>query len=265
MSTGPEPGKIPHVQTKIELKLKDFSIKTTVSVPQGKTTVRYMLPLLRGMADAIVQATAQNSAAEGKPVSCRKGCSACCHHLVPLSEAEAYALAALIESMPEERRGRVKERLESLKGKLRELGLFDSITHLDKPGPELIQMALTYLTARLPCPFLEENACSIHADRPIACREFMVSSDPAHCWYPAGGRVASVHVPSPMDVAVAAASTTAGAHPRRIALPLILDYVVAHPEPEPDKTGPEVVQAVLRHLTGVNRPVKTIAVPGGAV
>jgi hypothetical protein len=31
------------------------------------------------------------------------------------------------------------------------------------------------------CPFLEDEACSIHADRPLSCREYLVTSPPELC------------------------------------------------------------------------------------
>jgi Fe-S-cluster containining protein len=31
------------------------------------------------------------------------------------------------------------------------------------------------------CPFLENDSCSIYLDRPIRCREFLVTSDARYC------------------------------------------------------------------------------------
>ena len=36
-----------------------------------------------------------------------------------------------------------------------------------------------YFQLGIPCPFLEEESCSIYHDRPITCREYLVTSPPA--------------------------------------------------------------------------------------
>ena len=255
MTTGSGSTGVPHVRAKLDVKLGDFSLKTSVPVPQGKTTVRYMLPLFRGIADAVVKAASEKSAGAGKPVSCRKGCSACCYQLVPVTEAEAYSIAALVESMPEERRKRVLFRFADTKGKLKDAALWDAISSIRTAGPEHFNLAMAYLRARVACPFLEEDACSIHADRPISCREYMVSSDPKWCWHSETGRVVPVEGVASVGDAVAATGTLPGEHPRRISLPLILEYVAGHAEPAGEKTGPVVLQEVLSRLAGVIREI----------
>ena len=38
-----------------------------------------------------------------------------------------------------------------------------------------------YFTYQVACPFLENESCSIHESRPIACREYLVTSSPEYC------------------------------------------------------------------------------------
>jgi Fe-S-cluster containining protein len=33
----------------------------------------------------------------------------------------------------------------------------------------------------MPCPFLEDESCSIHPDRPLVCREYLVTSPAELC------------------------------------------------------------------------------------
>jgi hypothetical protein len=58
------------------------------------------------------------------------------------------------------------------------------LERLDREGlgaAPLIDQAGRYFLLGLPCPFLEEESCSIHATRPLACREHLIISDPVHC------------------------------------------------------------------------------------
>jgi hypothetical protein len=49
------------------------------------------------------------------------------------------------------------------------------------PPEGLEELGRQYLSAGIACPFLEEEHCTIYADRPMACRQHAVSSDPAEC------------------------------------------------------------------------------------
>jgi hypothetical protein len=56
-------------------------------------------------------------------------------------------------------------------------------------------LGLDYFALGIPCPFLEDESCSIYADRPLACREYLVSSEPANCSRPEAAAVAVIEVP----------------------------------------------------------------------
>lgn len=45
------------------------------------------------------------------------------------------------------------------------------------------------------CPFLEKESCSIHRDRPLVCREYLVTSPPAACAEPGSGQIRQVNIP----------------------------------------------------------------------
>ena len=57
------------------------------------------------------------------------------------------------------------------------------------------QLALDYFYQRVPCPFLEDESCSIHPIRPLICREYLVSSPPEHCADPATLKAAPIRMP----------------------------------------------------------------------
>ncbi len=84
------PGGVPPT---ITLDLGGHRVALDVDVPDSPATARVALPLARAAADA--------ATAHAGPVSCGPGCAACCRELVPVAEPEAFALAAVVEAMPE--------------------------------------------------------------------------------------------------------------------------------------------------------------------
>jgi Fe-S-cluster containining protein len=117
--------------------------------------------------------------------------------MVPVSLFEAEALTEWMRTLPEERRAELAERFHSALCALRDAGVIEMI--LD-PGWTLgeglaTQLAIDYFHAGVACPFLEEESCSIHPIRPLACREYLVTSPPELCQDPAIHDVAGVRLP----------------------------------------------------------------------
>jgi Fe-S-cluster containining protein len=106
-----------------------------------------------------------------------------------------------------------------------------------------------YFCLQIDCPFLDEESCSIYADRPFACREYLVTSPAAHC-----GRttMAPIHrVPLAADFSHAVAclgqSEPTSIIPK-VPLILALEWADAHPEPAPERPGVELLQEVFERL-----------------
>lgn len=84
-----------------------------------------------------------------KDVACKRGCSHCCTQFVMVSAPEAFFIAAQIRSRPKTVAA-LREATEKTRGMLQS----------DR------------LLARIFCPFLENDICSIYRVRPIACHGF---------------------------------------------------------------------------------------------
>ena len=97
-----------------------------------------------------------------KPISCKAGCSACCHHPLLITILEAIPLyGALVD------RGRWTP---SFKAKLR------------KTSEETSGLSMgVWLLAKIPCPLLDADRCSAYEDRPYACRATVATGDPYYC------------------------------------------------------------------------------------
>ncbi len=130
-----------------------------------------------------------------KPVTCGKGCGACCRQLVTVSPAEAFAVADLVDSLPECRRREVEARFTEVEIRLGEASQDSNAIDETPFGERLLKLddpalddeahyciAREYFSLQIPCPFLgSDEACSIYADRPAPCREYLVTSRAECC------------------------------------------------------------------------------------
>src|SRR5688500_11876971 len=101
------------VTINIELTVSGRPMKLELPVPAGSTNSYAMLPVFRSLSDSFVQLAVENAEADGKAISCCKGCGACCRQLVPISKVEARRLRDIVESMPAERRTEIEQRFDN--------------------------------------------------------------------------------------------------------------------------------------------------------
>lgn len=234
----------------IALSILGERFDAQVTVPSGNTSCSRLLPVFRALADAIVGVGVEQCAREGKAVSCRRGCGACCRQLVPISGTEARAIRALVRDMPESRRNEVEGRYRAARERLVEAGLSEPL-HASRPFEpgEAERLGLAYFRLGIACPFLEDEACSIYDDRPISCHEYLVTSDPVHCARPSAETVSCV----PVAARVSAALSRVSRRPDetgRAWVPLIaaLEWAEQNPE-EPSRPGPILLRELIEELT----------------
>lgn len=188
----------------------------------------------------------------GEEISCRAGCGACCRQLVPVSELEALHLAHLVESMPVDRRERVIQRFHQACAQAEPpLRKFYASTG-DAAVEEIGKAADPYFALGIPCPFLEQERCSIHPDRPSVCREYLVTSPPEHCARMDGAGVKRVPVPSTVSSALFRFSVgSERAAPEVMPLIESLNWAAAHKnEPEPLIPAGELFRGFIREISG---------------
>ncbi|PYV13431.1 MAG: hypothetical protein DMG07_14545, partial [Acidobacteria bacterium] len=83
----------------------------------------------------------------------------------------------------------------------------------------------------IPCPFLEDETCSIYHNRPSACREYLVTTPAALCADPGSGSVRGVTLPVSMSECLSSLTAVLlDQEPRTIPLVLALDWALAHRE-----------------------------------
>jgi hypothetical protein len=107
-----------------------------------------------------------------------------------------------------------------------------------------------YMALSLPCPFLEDESCSIHPDRPVTCREYLVTLPAEHCADPSPEKVRRIPLRAHVSRALAEIDTHDG---RGIWIPLVLslDWSEAHrDDPVAQRPSAEWIDEVLRKMTG---------------
>jgi methyltransferase-like protein/Fe-S-cluster containining protein/2-polyprenyl-3-methyl-5-hydroxy-6-metoxy-1,4-benzoquinol methylase len=242
----------------LKMSIAGRPIEARIEVPEGPTTPRQLLPILQRLADEAVEATHSQVAQEGKAISCRAGCGACCRQLVPLAPAETYHVAALVEQLPAPRRGEVRRRFHEAERRLAAAGLLERLASPALSSEAAVSLGLEYFGLGIACPFLEDESCSIHPDRPLACREYLVASPAENCRQPTAETIDRVTLPVQMSKVLLAQQRSDSNEPLSwVPLTLALRWADKHPEPAPGRTGPELVGELLQRLTGHELPPAT--------
>ncbi len=244
-----------HTIVPVTLTILGAKVTGAARVPSGVSSVKEMLPAFRVVADAVVLLTERSINQHGGKLSCEKGCGACCRQLVPVAHAEARRLAEVIDAMPEPRRSTLRDRFTDAVRRVRDAGLFARLSDPDAfEADELRAVPMQYFRLGIACPFLEDESCSIYAERPLACREYLVTSPAAFCASP-DERVAAVRMPLKSSEALARLDGTHDArYVKRVPLTLSLVFSASIHEPDEARTGAAILQEFLDHLERT-RPV----------
>jgi Fe-S-cluster containining protein len=180
----------------IELALDtpDGPLHARVAVPAGPMRLAELAFNALGLDQRLVGMAERREAREGRSISCRKGCGACCRQLVPVSPPEAWMIADVLASIPEPRRRVLLERFGETAKRLETEGFRERLMKRPESEAEVRALARDYFYLGLACPFLEKESCSIHAVRPAICREYLVTSPAEWCANPFEGAIKRVAV-----------------------------------------------------------------------
>jgi Fe-S-cluster containining protein len=209
-------------------------VNTVLDVPTGFVPITSIVPLTRRLGEEMLKLEEHRSHETGESISCRMGCAACCRMLVPLSPPEAFALQEYVEQLPEDRQATLRRKIEQSKATLASHDLLvrleevaDATTPI--PDEELEPINRAYYALRHPCPFLDQEMCSIYEARPAACRELLVTSPAQLCDNLVENPVRPLSVPVRIGTVLGLLwAGLAGNSPRLIPLPLALDWASRH-------------------------------------
>ena len=240
----------------IELKICGKRLRLEGAIPTARVSVADLLPLIQQLANAVGDVAVHEVEAQGKKISCQAGCGACCRQLVPISEPEAICLAQMVDAMPAKRRKVIRGRFAKALEELERHGMLEGLRKASEvQGQEARrEFGQAYFRLGIPCPFLENESCGIHAQRPISCREYLVMSSPVDCADPVGKRVATVTIPRRISSILFRFGNGAGAEAARW-LPLILaiEWVERRPDFSlPAYPGPGLFENFIRRFATPN-------------
>lgn len=225
----------------LRLTAGDLRIVHDVTVPSESVPAADVIPALQKLVNAVVAEAERKSVGA---ISCRKGCGACCRQLVPISRTEGERLLATVETLPAERQKELRRRFGEAAGKIGAAGLDRRAGRSDR------EMSVTYFALGVACPFLEEESCSIHPDRPLVCREYLVTSPAELCAGPRQEGVMPVAVPK---VSLAARKLQDD-DDEWFPLAMLMDWARKRPKggqwSGQRRTGPEWVQRFLQGMAG---------------
>lgn len=220
-----------HSTATLRLTMGELAITHPITVPNESVPAAEIVPALQGLVNAVVEA-----AEAGKTISCRKGCGACCRQLVPISRTEGERLLQLVEAMPAVRRDALAARFVAAEAAIGGAGLKERGARSDR------KLSLAYFALRVACPFLEGESCSIHPERPLVCREYLVTSPAELCSGPAQEGVTPVAVPKVSMAARGLQEENDDWFP----LALLMAWGRTRPRKATRRPGPEWVQRFLR-------------------
>ena len=209
-------------------------LNTTLDVPTGFVPITSIVPVTRRLGEEILKLEELRSREAGHSISCRMGCAACCRMLVPLSPPEAFALRDYIAQLPEDRQDTLRRKIAHSQATLASHNLLDRLQEVADatrpiPDEDLDPINRAYYALRHPCPFLENEICSIYEARPAACRELLVTSPAVLC----DNLVDNPVKPLPVSVRIGTVlglvwGAVTNSSPRLIPLPLALDWAEQH-------------------------------------
>jgi len=239
------------VTGQIQLQVDGTVFEMQLTVQANPVKPQRMLPIFQQITNLYVEIGVAETKSEGKNISCKKGCGACCRHFVAVSEIEAYDIAELVERMPEPRRSEVKERFSKAAAHFAEIGWLERFENcIEYEDGETLQVLSDYFKEGVPCPFLVDESCSIHDERPLTCREYLVTSPAENCSNPTRQNIELVKLPvRPMGNILELGQEKPINGLNVVPLIMSLEWAATRPNDFPEKTGEEWMTEFLQSVT----------------
>ncbi|MDR4484651.1 MAG: YkgJ family cysteine cluster protein [Nitrospirales bacterium] len=224
----------PHESYNLDIQTPVGHLTASVAVPTGFIPITDILPLMRSLGEQAHQLAIDTTTQSGTAISCQKGCAACCRMMIPVAPPEALALLSVVEALPSPKKERLLERFQTAQRTLREAGLEEGLQRVafseDQSTDEALEpLNRAYYALRMPCPFLEDEICSIYEQRPSACRELLVTSPAELCQDLIRNPIQQIPSPFRIGTVLSKLWTDCYQGPvRLIPLPFALDWATVH-------------------------------------
>lgn len=223
-----------------------------VQVPRGPMRLADLVPLAQRITMLHVDQAIEAERRDGREVSCKRGCAACCRQLVPVSAPEAFRLADHVLALDDRSRDVLLARIDAAESAVEAAGLMAELEAIAAGAAvaDVKALAARYFEAWIDCPFLHEELCTAHAERPLVCRDYVVTSPAELCRSPDRTKIRTVPMPPVLSVPLSRATAAlTGDAPVMIPLAVAMRWVDAHADRGfQEWPGPEVMGALLREL-----------------
>ncbi len=248
----------------LKLNVGGENYELNLTIPAMPVKPQRMLPVFQKLTNEIVARGIERTTESGKQISCKAACGACCRQPLLIAEAEVFNLAALVESMPAERRAVIKQRFREGREHFEKLDWFNRFDWMSKRaqagpseelGREFVALLSEYIEQRVACPFLEDESCSIYEDRPLVCREYLVTSPAENCAAPRPDNTEKIPISGrPSKAFASLAKTENSKSPSSLLLIRLLEFAETHTEKFEERIGPAWADDFFRLLTNRQDP-----------
>lgn len=169
------------IEFKIDILDKTAYFK--VGITNRQATLSDIVPLARTIATKLAIILLEHLGETGLHVPCRKGCSACCSYLIPLSVPEAFRLRQELSAMPADSRKHFLQPCLDAAEKIlnSQPQTLCTNTSSQSSQDQMNNVSQWYSKLNMKCPFLSDNLCSRYEQRPLACREHIVIGSAIAC------------------------------------------------------------------------------------
>jgi Fe-S-cluster containining protein len=197
----------PWARMAVELLTPDGPLRGQVAVYTGRMRLADLVPSAFELTEVIGRRAVAKEEKAGRAVSCRAGCGACCRQMVPVSPPEAFHIGGVLERMDRALRSAALSRSRAIRDRLAKEGLLEAVFDVQvlqaPPLDHTRAVNHRYFHLEMRCPFLIDESCGIHPERPVACRDYNVTSAASWCADPFTHPIALVPMPLPLSVALA--------------------------------------------------------------
>jgi Fe-S-cluster containining protein len=208
-----------------ELELFGVHLELCAVCRNEKITLKDLVGPARQLCDIVTQLAIEHQRLYGKPVTCSAGCMACCKYMVTVSPAEVIAINDTINNLPRQSRLALLRSMTMAGRKI--LSAFPSIVKSCDLGhtqssSRLVELSRWYAAISVTCPWIENKMCSLYSDRPLVCREFLVTSASANCNPNSSKKKTIIDLPIKMaEVLMEVCAKLTGTKPQAMFLPLV--------------------------------------------
>jgi Fe-S-cluster containining protein len=227
------PSQPREISVTVELDAAPQPVSVRLTAPDAEVRLSDVVPAARLVATQLARSARSHVESGGIAVPCAKGCAACCRYLVPLSVPEAFRLREEVLALDAgRRRGIIAAYIRAAR----------VVMNAEPPGTHpregvgavsggaaVESLSRWYAGLGLDCPLLEAELCALYSQRPIACREHMVTGDADRCSREGGETAQAVRLPFSVGEALAGlAADLEGTDLQAVMLPLTMLWTQQH-------------------------------------